>query len=598
MSKHPQNTNADAEQLRRVLEQSSIFGDLSTELISSLVTKMQVTLVRGGDKVITQGAESNSMMIVVSGRLITIYQQPDGTRKKLMEITPGSNVGEVGLVLNQPRSADVLAIRDSSIATLNREDFQQILKQHPIELNQAIARRIFEYSNIMPKKPPCSGATAYTVIPLDKRLNSQQFCQQLKQALAHHGSVHLYTAEHGERLHKDIKATTQSNLEISTLEQQHDALIYECSDYHTPWSQMAARQADKIIFLVCPDTNPKDIDQTANLFNIAGFEIVSKSMVVLHPQNTQTPKVNLAWYSNVELKRIYPVRENNSEDHQRLARFLTDNAVGLVLGGGGARGFAHVGVLKALQEANIPVDMICGNSMGALIAAQYANGTKIEQLTETTKDFAKGGERPTIPIHSIFGGNRVRRDLQKMFATARFENQWIQTFVVSCNLSQATIHIHNSGPMWEGVLASNSPAAIAPPVIHNGEFLVDAALLDNVPVESMRQTLGFGKVIAVDVDVKNELKVAQSITKVNPWKLLWQRLFVKDAQHIPGIFEILNRSGHLGGLATREASKTMADHYLQPPVSTFSLMGYSKGDQIAEKGYVYTKQEIAKWHKK
>lgn len=581
--------------LRRAMEQSSIFGDLSEELLFDLSNCMKILAIKGGERILTQGKAANSLLIVISGRLLAVRRHEDGTTQRLGEISPGSTVGEVGLVLNQPRTADVLAIRDSSVAQLYREDFEQLLQIHPIELNRAIARKIFEYSAIQPGKPPTSGGTPFALVPLDESVDIRQFCLDFKRTLQYYGSVCHIDADAGQSFHHDDDATLASNRKLGEQEQSYDFLLYEATAECNPWSHLTVRQADKIIFIAGPDTDPHSIDLSRPQFSGPGFEMVHKSLVVLHPPIAAKPKVNLAWHDVLDLHRIYPVRQSNKQDIARLGRFMTDNAVGLVLGGGGARGFAHVGVLKALFEEKIPVDMICGNSMGALIAAQYANGTPIDQLTDITKAFAKGGERPTIPVHSIFGGNRVRRDIIKMFGDTNIHELWLQTFMVSCNLSNASIHVHDTGPLWEAVLASNSPAAVAPPVIHNGDLLVDAALLDNVPVESMRQKLGFGTVIAVDVDVKNELRVSPTVKTVNPWKLLWQKLFVRNRKYIPSIFDILDRSGHLGGLMRRESSKAMADFYLQPPVSEFSLMGYGKGDKIAEKGYQYTKDAILKW---
>ncbi len=584
--------------LKRALQQSKMFGDLSEALLDDLAASMKVMAIKGGEQLLSQGKESNSMLVVISGRLLAVHRTNDGQTKRLGEIGPGSSVGEVGLVLNQPRSADVLAIRDTSVAQLYREDYEQLLKRHPVELNRAIARKIFEYSSIDSGKPPSAGAMAIAVVPLDQGLNIANFCLELKAALSKHGSVYHFDQQQGESFHTGEGASLASNQTLSQMEQQYDTLIYEAGNAFTPWSQLAVRQADKVIFVAAPDTDPTTIDLNEPQFCCPGFAMVSKSLVLLHPANSYKPTVDLAWHQVFELRRIYPIRQNNVDDMQRLGRFLTDNAVGLVLGGGGARGFAHVGVIKAMLEENIPIDMICGNSMGALIAAQYVNGTPLKQLTHTTQKFAKGGERPTLPIHSLFGGNRVRRDLLKMFGDAMVHEQWIHLFTVSCNLSHATIHVHDTGPLWEAVLASNSPAALVPPVIHQGDFLVDAALLDNVPVESMRTKLGFGSVVAVDVDVRDEVRVSPSVTHINPWKLLWQRLFVKNRKPIPGIFDILNRSGHLGGLMRREASMAMADFYLQPPVSQYNLMGYGKGPEIADAGYHYTKQAIAQWREK
>ncbi len=581
--------------MRKTLKQSGLFSDASEELLSALIQTVKIVEVEGGERLLTQGEESASMQVLISGRLLAVKRNADGSSTRLGEIGPGSSVGEVGLVLQQPRSADVFAIRDSSVAELNRDAFEYLLKTHPIELNRAIARKIFEYSVISPKKPTSAGATSFAIVPLDDSVDVTQFCDQLVQALKLQGSVYHFRPQEGEQIHQDGTSNLATNQYIARLEHEYDSLLYEPSQTNTTWSNLAVRQADKVFFVVSPNTQPEHVTLQEAWFNTPGFEMVQKSLVILHPESTLKPIVDMAWHNKLQLHRLYPVRFNNQQDIERLARFMTDNAVGLVLGGGGARGFAHVGVLQALAERNIAIDMICGNSMGALIAGQYVNGTPISDLVNTTRNFAKGGERPTFPIHSIFSGNRVRRDIIKMFDNALIECQWIQFFTVSCNLTCATIHVHDSGTMWEAVLASNSPAAIAPPVIHNGEFLVDAALLDNVPVDAMRKKLGFGTVIAVDVDVKDELRVPKSLKKVNPWKMLWQRLFNRKADPIPSIFDILNRSGHLGGLIHREASIAKTNLYLQPPVSRFSLMAYARGERIAQVGYHYAIQQITQW---
>lgn len=330
-------------------------------------------------------------------------------------------------------------------------------------------------------------------------------------------------------------------------------------------------------------------------FNGHAINIVRKSLVLLHPQKMSLPKVNVGWHDNIQLERIYPIRIDNPEDVPRLVRFLTGTATGVVLGGGGARGLAHIGVLKALQQANIPIDMICGNSMGALIGAQHIVGTPVDELLSQTTRFIKGGERLSLPIFSLLSGRRVRRDLRRMFGDIMIEQLWRPYFSVSCNLSRASINVHDSGPIWQGVLASNSPAGILPPVIENGELLVDAALLDNVPVKAMREKLPYGRIIAVDVDVEKELTVAPEVERISNLQVLWQKVFARQNPKLPDIIDLLMRSGHLGGLAHRHEAKELADHYLQPPVAEFALMAYGKGQQIVDVGFHYAKAQISTW---
>ncbi|OYU42194.1 MAG: cyclic nucleotide-binding protein, partial [Burkholderiales bacterium PBB4] len=238
-------------------------------------------------------------------------------------------------------------------------------------------------------------------------------------------------------------------------------------------------------------------------------------LVVLHSALVTRPSDKSAWRTDKSFERIYPVRSKNKGDFDRLARFLTGTAVGVVLGGGGARGFAHIGVLRALAKSGIAVDLVGGNSMGALIGAQYACVTPLEQIVVNTQEFAAGGERPTLPLISLVSGKRVLRDLKKMFGDTQVDGLWIPFFAAACNLTKGCTTVQDSGPLWRAVLASNSPAGLFPPVLLNGDMLVDGAILENVPVDAMRMRLGTplerrrgnGTIIAIDVDVREAMGV-------------------------------------------------------------------------------------------
>jgi NTE family protein/lysophospholipid hydrolase len=150
-------------------------------------------------------------------------------------------------------------------------------------------------------------------------------------------------------------------------------------------------------------------------------------------------------------------------------------------------------------------------------------------------------------------------------------------------------------------LASNSPAGLLPPVLHDGQLLVDGAILDNVPVEAMRTRLGTplekrrgnGTVIAIDVDVRDELKVDARVRRLSATGFLKSRL--RGGTRFPGIGEILYGASHIGSLNQRSRTMALADFYLEPPVSGFRLMDYRRAAEIADIGYRYTMERIEQW---
>jgi NTE family protein/lysophospholipid hydrolase len=191
-----------------------------------------------------------------------------------------------------------------------------------------------------------------------------------------------------------------------------------------------------------------------------------------------------------------------------------------------------------------------------------------------------------------------------MFGDQDIEQLWNPFFAAACNLSRACTTVQESGLLWRAVLASNSPAGLLPPVLHNGDLLVDGAILDNVPVDAMRSRLstpfelrrGNGTIIAIDVDVRDDMAVDPSMARLSVSKTI-KGYFSASGEACPGIGDILYRAGHIGGLHQRGRTMAMADHYLQPPVADFPLMSYRRAAEIAEVGYRYAMEEIGQWTK-
>jgi predicted acylesterase/phospholipase RssA len=276
---------------------------------------------------------------------------------------------------------------------------------------------------------------------------------------------------------------------------------------------------------------------------------------------------------------------------ERLARFLTGSAVGLVLSGGGARGFAHIGILRALEECAIPVDFIGGTSMGAVIAAQHASGWNWQTMARVNRDqWSRYHPQRnfTLPLVALNSGTRMDQMLREMFGEAEIQNLHGKFFCVSTNLTRADTMIHRAGLLWKAVRASLSIPGIGPPAIENGEIFVDGGLVNNVPVDIMRR-LCQGAVCAIDVseqlEFKSQLRESYS---VSGWNFLWRRLNpLANKPDLPSIFNILYRATTVGSLRTIEIVKAAADLYLNPPVSEFGIFDWRSIDKIIDAGYHY-----------
>ena len=593
-----------------VLRASPVFGKLADQVIQSLADVLQLQHISGGHTVVKEGEDAEEMLFLMSGGLRVSRRDAKGQLMLYNEIRPGMSFGESGLILRQPRAADVTAVRDSILAVLHRKDFETLLIKHPLELNQVFVRAIYNYLRHAEEVAERRHAQSFAVIPLHEGAGADQVATSLAQAFSKLGTTHHLEPPKlsgAQNSGKAIPVQSESDMAAyqDALEENSKFLVYEAQATPTDWTMRAFRQADQVVFVTSanhPNT-PGELER--RLREQPDFSMKRMHLVVLHSALVLQPSDLRVWRSNKSYERIYPVRAGRSADFERLARFLTGTAVGVVLGGGGARGFAHIGVLRALAESGIAVDLIGGNSMGALIAAQFACGTPLDQIVTNTREFASGGERLTLPLISLVSGQRVSRDLKKMFGETQVDNLWIPFFAAACNLTRGNTTVQDSGPIWRAVLASNSPAGLFPPVLHKGDMLVDGAILENVPVDAMRMRLGTplerrrgnGTIIAIDVDVQELMAVDPALKRLSVWSTL-KGYFSPGKHPSPNIADILYRAGHIGGLNQRGRTVAQADHYLEPPVAEFSMMSYRKADEIADVGYKYAMGKISAWQQK
>ncbi len=592
----------DLQRVLEVLRASGVFGGLPDAVLRDLAALLKVQFVPGGDLVYREGDQAHSMFFVVSGRLRVSRRDRAGALQLYNEILPGESVGEAGLILQQPRAADITALRDSTLALLSRADFDQVLTRHPLHLNRVFSQAIYNHLRHTSQVVQRRQAQIFVVVPLSAGAPSRDVAESLTRAFAKVGRAHHVSPDTERGLDPDATSGWLGLDRYDELEKQFDYLVYEADAEGSSWARRAVRQADQVVFVADLAASCEAGKLELRLRDEPGFTMKRKHLVLLHPAQADHPVELAPWRVGRDLERVYPIREHDAGDYARLARFLTGKATGVVLGGGGARGFAHLGVLRALEQNGIVVDLVGGNSMGALLGAQYALGLPLDEIRMQTMRFARGGEMPTVPVISLVSGKRVQRDLQKMFGDRSVDALWRPFFAAACNLSRACTTVQDSGPLWRAVLASNSPVGLFPPVVHDGDLLVDGAILENVPVEAMRMRLGTrlekrrgnGTIIAIDVDVQDYLGVDRSLARLSAWSKI-KAYLTPGAPSSPGIGDILYRAGHIGGLNQRGRTIAQSDHYLEPPVGAFPLMAYRQASEIAEVGYRYAMKEIEQW---
>lgn len=588
------------------LRLSKVFLNLKDEIARALIRELEIISIPANTFLCKQGDHSNELYIIVGGRFEVSKINEDNVREIQTVVGRGDTVGEIGVICETPRVADVLAVRDSSVAKLTRAAFQQLLVKYPVEINQSFVKSIVSHLSGVKVQHTTSSET-FALVALSPSISITEIANDLAKALNYFGPAFILDSAICDMAFSAVGAAQTDFADdsnkillqwLSEQEISHRYVIYITDNQLSHWTQRCLRQADHIMFVADARDSSKVSSLETKILQEAGTKHTKTTIILMQNQSVQVPSRASFWLGLRNVDMHHHVRYNNPADYSRVARFLTGNAVGLVLGGGGARGFAHIGVIRALDEIGIPIDLVGGNSMGALIGAQCALQWSHQEMINKTHKLCVAGDEFTLPIISLFSGKKISKSLNTMFADVHIEDLWRHFYTISCNISRATVMVHDQGMLYDAVLNSNTPPGLFPPQIRDGDLLVDGALLNNVPVDVMKKYNDNGVIIAVDVNAREDLLNNTDCNGgISGWQVLFNRLNpISQKISMPNMIEILTRASIIGGLAQRKKMMSgIADVYLQPPVSEFSLTGYGHAERIVEIGYQYALEHMEQW---
>lgn len=594
------------EQLQRVLK--DMLGELEDSTLGRIEGDLEWVELRSGETLFRQGDPGDCMYIVVSGRLIGVRETGRGG-EAAVEFGRGDTIGEMGFFTDTPRSLAIQARRTSHLVRFSRPVFERLSHAHPqamLFITRLLIRRLQRTSGYVHET---FERTNIVVLPISQGANTTEFTERLVKALRAHGeTLYVNSARLDAFLGVPGFAQTPANSPLDLaidagLDDRESGVryaIYESDSADTPWTRRCVERADRILLLGDPTAAPQLSQLERDLLGLEpGLVAARRTLILMHPETTALPSGTRAWLDARRLEGHHHLRRDRDADIERVARFLTGNAIGAVLGGGGARGLAHIGVIRALRETGVPIDLIGGTSMGALIGAQPALGwDDATMLRINLNTFVK--TRPvslrdyTVPVYSLVRSRRVERDLMKHFGDACIEDLWISFFCVSSDLTRARTKVHRDGPIWKAVRASIALPGVFEPVVEGKHLLVDGAVLNNLPGDVMRQ-LGGGWVIAVDVSPERDLEVrAERLPP--PWKVVlgWFLPFVRTPEH-PNIVDLMMRTTLLGSIQKTETVKKTVDLYIQPPIKRFRMSQFKALEEIAEAGYRHAEVSLKEW---
>lgn len=582
-----------------------LFGEKAPEFIDALGKRIKPVHLKKGGVLYRQGEPGTGMHILVAGRLqVRVAAEIGGPERVVAQLGPGEVVGEIALFTGRGRAATLVAMRDSALGFLPREDFESVMLRHPaaqLHLSNYIIERLLDaqrHTNV--NRNP---VRTLAVVPLDGGFELRAFCGRLQVALLRFGSVALLDASTMKARFPDCltgsgAGTTELECYLDNAEQSHDYLVLQTDVGLSDWLKKCVAYADVIVFVAsagAPEQPAVELAQEA--VRAAGEPSPVLELVLVHPTATEVPENTQRWLGAIPGARHLHITWEGDEGFDRLARFYSGNAVALVLGGGGARGFAHIGVLRTLREAGIPIDAVGGTSIGSIVAGGIAIGWNDTRMLDVFKA-AFVDDHPTddytVPVMSLVQGRKMSESLKARFGDTQIEDLWIPFFAVSSSLSHNREYIHRHGALWRALRASASLPGIFPPVIEGADLLVDGGILNNLPVDVMRDSVR-GHVIAVDLSTDKDVSYEQKQLPT-AWEYIKSRIQTREVgQDVPTLHRVILQSTMLGSRREVQAARRLADLFLNPPTAEFDLLDWKRFHTISEAGYRYARTRVTAW---
>ncbi|KAI1498928.1 hypothetical protein F5X99DRAFT_301176 [Biscogniauxia marginata] len=438
---------------------------------------------------------------------------------------------------------------------------------------------------------------------------------------------------------------------LADLEEKYGLVVYVADTSVTsPWTQTCITQADCILLVGLAEGSP-EIGEYER-FMLGMKSTARKTLVLLHTDRYSTPGLTRSWLRNrvwingghhhlqmsfgtntvpvhpparkggptlkervqilqaeiqkytgrkIRQRPYYSPDAPYKGDFQRLARRLCGKSIGLVLGGGGARGISQIGIIRAMEEAGIPIDIVGGTSIGSFIGALYARHADMVPMFGLAKKFAgrmasmwRFALDLTYPSVSYTTGHEFNRGIFKTFGKYQIEDFWLEYYCNTTNISKSRGEIHTSGYAWRYVRASMSLAGLLPPLCDEGSMLLDGGYIDNLTVLHMK-SLGVDVIFAIDVGaLDNDTPQSYGDSLSGMWAFFNRWNPFSNIPNPPTLAEIQARLAYVSSVDALERAKTMPGCiYMRPPVDEYGTLDFGKFDEIYEMGYKYGKEFLA-----
>ncbi|XP_078605006.1 patatin-like phospholipase domain-containing protein 7 isoform X17 [Branchiostoma floridae x Branchiostoma japonicum] len=650
-----------------VLNVAHAFVSRMSPFVRQIDFALDWMLIDAGRALYRQGDPSDSTYVVLNGRLRSVHTLANGRKQLMGEYGRGEIVGVVETLTQSPRASTVHAIRDTELAKMPAGLLDTIKRKHPqvvTRLIHLLGQRILGHMQQRPQAPlldipagilnpaylprqqswdapsvACHMAnanlTTVALLPASEDVPLTTFSLDMYHSLTAIGSTLRLTSDIIKtRLGIAAFDSVQEFRLSSWLGQQEDIhriVLYQADPRMTAWTQRCIRQADCILIVALGDKEPT-VSELENQMDAMAVR-AQKELVLLHKEDVVSPIGTADWlnarswisshhhiscpkriFTRKNPKKVMEMYEKMFEkdpdrhsDFARLARFLTGTSVALVLGGGGARGAAHIGVMRILQEQGIPVDIIGGTSIGALMGALWAEERNWRAVADRARSFFSNMTSLwkklvdlTYPVTSMFSGGAFNKGIEGVFGDKQIEDLWIPYFNITTDVSASKMRIHTDGDVWRYVRASMTFHPYLPPMCdtRDGHLLVDGCYVNNLPAD-VAKSMGANFVIAVDVGSQDDRNLTHYGDYLSGWWVLYKKWnpFTEKIR-VLDMSEIQQRLAYVSCMKQMEEVKC-CDYveYVRPPIDRYKTLQFGSFDEIMEVGYAHAVPIFTDWRR-
>lgn len=577
----PLYSDAKQKSLRYKEYLTTLFGELDNEKIAKILAFSQIKKLEDGDFLFTQGQMDTSFYIVLRGRLRVIHTNKAGVRKNLGDVTSGEPVGEFAIYTREPRTASVVAIRQTEVLEINEKSYFEIISTFPslaTSLTKFIIKRM--QGNALENNKKLAPKNI-AVIKLHENLNIDQWTDDVK--------MQLQQMAVNSRLCYESAAMEERDTYFESIDNFNGINFLLCNNEVDDWTQECIHFCDLII-LIADFKSDHSITPLETQLKLHEENLLNKTcyLVLLHNDINAVPEQTPRWLQNRELSLHLHIRTWEMRDIRRFCRIILHKAIGLVLGGGGAKGAAHIGAVKAMLEAGIEIDFIGGNSAGALYGMVMAQSDfdfkKMERFSAISAKIDPTGGDFTLPFISLKTGKKMRKTLDLLYGNATIEDCWINSYCVSSNYTTAKPALFQKGYIKKTVEASIAIPGLFPPVLIDNQLYVDGAVFDNLPISHMASIVPVGYIIAVSLNAQSVQSVELPVMP-SAWQLFWDKFFRTKKYKLPSVASLLINSLLLNSTNQQAINKDHATIYFEMDLIKFNLLDWSRWRQCSEAGH-------------